>query len=194
MRDTSERKAATRRRIMEAATALFRRDGIDGVGVDAIMREAGLTHGGFYGHFASKEELAAAVSADVLARSAGRWSELRASLGAEQALAAILDAYLAPETVRRNGRGCIVPTLGAELARRPQARPGIVEALRRMIDVLAECLPGRRQAARRRALANLSCMVGAVVLARLAGDSPLSEEILQAARVEVRGARSPPRG
>src|SRR3954447_25446538 len=73
MRYSSEHKKQTRRRILDAAAILFRRHGIDGVGVDAIMREAGLTHGGFYGHFASKEELAGEVFADTLARSAERW-------------------------------------------------------------------------------------------------------------------------
>ena len=64
MRGTREQKVETRRRIMDAASRLFRREGIDAVGVDAVMQQAGLTHGGFYGHFPSKEALAAEVCAD----------------------------------------------------------------------------------------------------------------------------------
>ncbi len=193
MRDTSQRKAETRQRIMAAAASLFRRDGIDGVGVDAIMREAGLTHGGFYVHFASKEELAAEVAADVLARSARRWGEIRDQQGAEEGLAGIVEAYLSAEHVRASGAGCIVPTLGAELARRPAARPGLTAALRQMIDTLTACLPGRRQTARRRALAGLACMVGAVVLARVSDDAELSDEILQAARRTLIAGEGPAR-
>ena len=76
MRMTSERKAETRERILAAAGALFRSHGIDAVGVDAIMHQAGLTHGGFYAHFASKEALVAEVSAAALARSAARWERI----------------------------------------------------------------------------------------------------------------------
>ena len=99
MRVTSERKAETRERILAAAGELFRSHGIDAVGVDAIMHEAGLTHGGFYAHFASKEALVAEVSAAAL-------GALRRAVGADQpggrsgaALARIVGSYLDPAHV-----------------------------------------------------------------------------------------------
>ena len=80
------RKEESRRRIMTAAARLFHVHGIDAVGVDAIMHQAGLTHGGFYGHFASKEALAAEVCADELRRSADRWARYADELGGTDAL------------------------------------------------------------------------------------------------------------
>jgi TetR/AcrR family transcriptional repressor of nem operon len=186
VRVSAEQKAETRQRIMDAAYALFRRGGIDGVGVDAVMSEAGLTHGGFYGHFASKEALAAEVCAERLARSAARWERIRQEDGAEAALARILDAYLDPAPIAGGDHGCVLPMLGPELARRPACRPALTAAMRAMADVLARCLPRRRRA-RERALAGLSCMVGAVVLARLADDREFAAELLAAARAEVGG-------
>ena len=90
MRMTSERKAETRERILAAAGALFRGHGIDAVGVDAIMHQAGLTHGGFYAHFASKEALVAEVSAAALARSAARWERISQEADPATALARIV--------------------------------------------------------------------------------------------------------
>jgi TetR/AcrR family transcriptional repressor of nem operon len=169
---------------MDAAGVLFRRHGIDGVGVDAIMREAGLTHGGFYVHFPSKEALAAEVCAGSLARSATRWAGLAQEADGAGALGAIVEAYLSPQRVAACETGCILPTLGADLARRPTAHPALAASIRAMAEAIAKCRPGAEP---ERALADLSCMVGAVVLARLAGDTPLSGEILAAARTELLG-------
>ena len=116
-------KDETRRRIMDAASRLFRREGIDGVGVDAIMREAGLTHGGFYGHFPSKEALAAEVCAGSLARSASRWEAMRDEHGAAQALARIVESYLSAAHVEESERSCVMPTLGAGARPPPRRTP-----------------------------------------------------------------------
>ena len=105
-----ERKEETRQRIMQAAGMLFRRHGIDGVGVDAIMREAGLTHGGFYVHFPSKEALAAEVCADSLAGGARRWARLAEEADGPVALDAIVEAYLSPQRVKQRESGCVLPT------------------------------------------------------------------------------------
>jgi TetR/AcrR family transcriptional repressor of nem operon len=179
MRMTSERKAETRERILAAAGALFRSHGIDAVGVDAIMHQAGLTHGGFYAHFASKEALVAEVSAAALARSATRWERISQEADPATALERIVESYLDPAHVAASEHGCVLTTLGPEMARRHGARPGITTSVRRMLDVLARCLPERR---RHRALATLSAMVGAVVLARLCDDPRLADEFLGAAR------------
>ena len=188
MRTSNEQKAATRQRIMEQAGRLFRRHGIDGVGVDAVMHEAGLTHGGFYGHFASKEALAAEVCADALTRSAARWERIRSENHPDAALALIVENYLGAAYLQDSERGCVVPVLGAELARKEGSRPALTDALRVMIDALAACLPRRRRRpARERAMAKFATMVGAVLLARLSCDPAFSAEILDAARAEVGG-------
>src|SRR4051812_38641035 len=99
MRMTSERKSETRERILEAATQLFRRHGIDAVGVDAIMHRAGLTHGGFYAHFASKEALVAEASAASLERAADRWQRISEAEEPSVALTKIVESYLDPAHV-----------------------------------------------------------------------------------------------
>src|SRR5215475_752830 len=118
MRMTDERKAETRERILAAAGELFRSQGIDAVGVDAIMHAAGLTHGGFYSHFASKEALVGEVSATSLAHSAARWERISEEEAPPAALARIVDGYLDPAHVAAMERSCVLATLGAEVARR----------------------------------------------------------------------------
>ena len=179
MRAKSEQKAETRQRILEAAGSLFRQHGIDAVGVDAIMHAAGLTHGGFYAHFASKEALVAEVSTASLARSAARWQRISKDEPCEVALARIVGSYLDPAHVAAVRQGCVLATLGPEMARRPEARPAISASVRAMLDALDRCLPGRD---RQRALTALATMVGAVVLARLADEPALSDAFLAAAK------------
>ncbi len=181
MRKPAEQKAETRQRILDSASVLFRQHGIDGVGVDAVMRTAGLTHGGFYGHFASKEALVAEVAAASLARSATRWEQM-ADQDGEAALVRIVDGYLDPAHVAELGRGCVLTTIGPEVARRPEQRPAISDSVRRMTAVLRRTLPGGGQ---ERALAALSTMVGAVVLARLADDPAAAAAVLRAAKAAV---------
>ncbi len=142
------------------------------------MHHAGLTHGGFYAHFASKEALVAEMSAAALARSAARWERISQEADPKTALGRIVESYLDPAHVAATERGCVLTTLGPEVARRRDVRPAITVSIRRMLDALARCLPGRRQ----RALSALSCMVGAVVLARLCDDPRLAGEFLSAAR------------
>lgn len=178
------RKAETRQRILKAAGALFRRHGVDGVGVDAIMDRAGLTHGGFYAHFASKEALVAEVCAHELGQSAARWAEMA---GQSDAFARIVAQYLRPQHAEIGEGGCVLTTLGPEVARRREACSRVTEAIRSMADTLARTLPARQP--RPRALAALSTLVGAVVLARASSDPSLAAEILQAAQT----ALSPPK-
>ena len=174
-----ERKAETRQKILEAAGALFRKRGIDAVGVDAIMHAAGLTHGGFYAHFASKEALVAEVSSDSLARAAARWERISQEEDSRAALARIVETYLDPAHIAASEQGCMLTTLGPEVARRIGSRPAITNSIRRMADALARCLPGQD---RHDALATLSGMVGAVVLARLSDDPALADALLAATK------------
>lgn len=182
MRRTNEQKAETRQHVVDAAGRLFRQHGIDAVGVDAIMHAAGLTHGGFYGHFPSKEALVAEVAAASLARSAAQWERIAREDAPAAALQRIVGPYLDPAHVAEVGRGCVLTTLGPDVARRPEARPAITASVRVMADALGRCLPDADHA---QALAALSTMVGAVVLARLADSPELAEAILAAAEAAV---------
>ena len=187
MRKADERKADTRQRIIEAAGVLFRQHGIDGVGVDAIMRTAGLTHGGFYGHFPSKEALVADVSAASLARSAARWERISQEDSAPAALRRIAGSYLDPAHVAEVERGCVLTTLGPEVARRPEARPRLTAAVRVMLAALRRCMPKAPPDAPAAALAT---MVGAVVLARLVDDPTLAAGFLEDAKAAVLGQQA----
>jgi TetR/AcrR family transcriptional regulator, transcriptional repressor for nem operon len=185
VREPSQKKVETRQRILDAAAALFRRHGIDGIGVDAIMHEAGLTHGGFYAHFASKEALVAEVAATELAHSAAKWDAISRGSDPVAALDRIVSTYLHTGHVADEDRGCALPTLGPELARRPAACASLAEPIRTMLAALERC---RAEDGAEGAMARLSCMVGAVLLARLSREPELSAGLLEAARRSVRAS------
>jgi TetR/AcrR family transcriptional repressor of nem operon len=184
-RSTEGRREETRQRILTAAGQLFREHGIDGIGVDAVMQQAGLTHGGFYLHFPSKESLAAEVSQSLLEKAAAKWDEISHSPDRDAALQRIVQHYLDPSRVA-SAHCCPLTTLGPDVARRSASRAAIGGALRGMLDALARVLPGRRRQA---ALATLSTMVGAVVLSRLADDPVLADAFLQAAADSILPSR-----
>jgi TetR/AcrR family transcriptional repressor of nem operon len=182
-----EQAAANHDRIVEVASELFRERGFEGVAVADLMKAAGLTHGGFYGHFDSKNDLAAQACARSLERSAEKWRTLAAE-GGDESLKAITEHYLSDRHRDEPGRGCAYAALAADVARQnnPALRHIFTGGLRPLIDVLTRLLPGQSRAARRKkALARLSGMIGAVILARAVDDAPLSNEILAAARSAV---------
>ena len=185
----TRRKEESRRKILDAAAKLFRLHGIDAVGVDAIMHEAGLTHGGFYGHFSSKEALAAEVCADELRRSAERWAKYADELGGTDALLKIVGNYLRPEHVQKGDSGCVLPVLGSEIARRQGACSALAGTVRGMAETLERLLPAT-DAGQKAGLAALACMVGAVMLARLADEPGLRDQVLDAARSAILGQLS----
>jgi TetR/AcrR family transcriptional regulator, transcriptional repressor for nem operon len=184
MAEATSRRTETHQRILEAAGRLFRQNGIDGVGVDAVMKAAGLTHGGFYAHFASKEALAAEVAQTLLEKAAHNWDEISRTEDSDAALRRIVLSYLNPGKIA-SGVGCPLTSLGPDVARRSASRSAIGGALSGMLEALTRLMPGRR---RERALASLSTMVGAVVLARLAEDPALSRSFLDAAAASVLSA------
>jgi TetR/AcrR family transcriptional regulator, transcriptional repressor for nem operon len=151
------------------------------------MKEAGLTHGGFYAHFDSREALVIEAFADAMDRSTERWRKLAAATPPEKRLATIVDSYLT--TIHRDdpGHGCAVPTLGAEIAREsPKTRKAFAAKLAQMIDMLADQIPELpRKAARKQAMAAVATMMGTLVLSRIAGSSEFSDEILGAGRDAV---------
>lgn len=193
MKVTREQAAANRQRVVDAAAELFKERGFDGVGVAEVTAAAGLTHGGFYGQFASKEELMAEAVGRALDGSAERWAgRIAAADSPEAALAAVVTAYLSAEHRDRPGGGCLLAALGPEAARhRGPVRRRVTEGARALFDLLADIVPGRGAAARRRkALATYAGLVGGLVLARAVDDATLSDEILSAVAESLLGKGS----
>jgi len=185
MRVSREQAAENRARIVAVAATLFRQKGFDGIGVADIMQAAALTHGGFYGHFKSKDDLAAQASRAALATSVAKWEEIAAAEG-DTSYAALVASYLRPAHRDHAGKGCALTALGGDAARQGKPlRAAFREGLTRLVDILAAAVPGTKAARRRRALAAMSQMVGAIVLARAVDDAALSDEILAAARHDL---------
>jgi TetR/AcrR family transcriptional repressor of nem operon len=180
MRVTREQAASNRQKILDVAARLFRQHGFDGIGVADIMKGAGLTHGGFYGHFASKDDLAAESCARVLAKPG--WAQ-KLTGTPRPSLGAFVRAYLSPRHRDDPGQGCLLAALGSDIVRQPrEVRRAFTEGLRSRIDALRKLMPGRSSAARReRALATMAGLVGALTLSRAVDDPELSNEILEAA-------------
>ncbi len=184
MRVTREQAAAHRETILEVAGTLFRERGFDGIGVADIMKRAGLTHGGFYGHFASKDDLAAEITARVLGRDG--WLE-RLTGKADPSIAEVVRGYLSPRHRDDPAHGCLFAALGSDVVRRPRSvRRAFTEGLRLRVDALRCVIPGRAAAARRqKALVTMAGLVGALILARAVDDPALSDEILDAAAASL---------
>jgi TetR/AcrR family transcriptional regulator, transcriptional repressor for nem operon len=189
MRVSRQKAAEHRERILEAAGALFRAKGFGGIGVADIMKAAELTHGGFYGHFASKDDLAAQASGRTMARAAARWTDVVAN-APERPYEALLKHYLSPRHRDEPGQGCVFAALGNDAARSGKTvRDAFANGLEPMIEILARSFPERSRAARRRkAVAAMASLVGALTLARAVEGKPLSDEILDATRRELLAA------
>jgi TetR/AcrR family transcriptional repressor of nem operon len=189
MRVSRERAAENRERIIDAAATLFRARGFSGIGVADIMKAADLTHGGFYGHFASKDDLIAQASRRTMGRAAANWERVVAE-APDEPFAALLNHYLTPRHRDEPGKGCAFAALGTDAARSGKVvRQAFADGLEPLIDILAKALPGRTKAARRRkAVAAMAGLVGALTLARAVGNGPLSDEVLKAAHRELSAA------
>jgi TetR/AcrR family transcriptional repressor of nem operon len=187
MRYSREHKLETHARIVKKASVRLREKGAHGIGVADLMKEAGLTHGGFYAHFDSREALVIEAFAYAMDRGREHWRKLAEQVPPNKRLAMIVDAYLTPLHRDDPGHGCAVPTLGAEIAREsPKTRKAFAAKLEQMIDMFAEQIPDvPRKAARKQAMAAVATMMGTIVLSRIAGNGELSEEILGAGREAV---------
>jgi TetR/AcrR family transcriptional repressor of nem operon len=182
MRVSREEAAANRERIVDAAAQLFRERGFEGIGVADLMKEAGLTHGGFYGHFASKEDLIAEASARALTQSLALWGTL-AKRAVGDPLSAIAEAYLTNKHRDDPGTGCLLAALGPEVSRQgPAVRRAVTDHVRSSFGLLANLVRGKSKAARRqKAISTYATLVGAMIMARAVDDRALSKEILDAA-------------
>jgi TetR/AcrR family transcriptional repressor of nem operon len=181
MRVSREKFAESRERILDAAATLFREKGFDGIGLADIMKGAGLTHGGFYGHFGSKDDLEAQAIGVALASAAADWGRLFEG-AATRPLTALLAEYFSPRHRDEPGKGCPLAALGADVARRGErVRSEFTAGLKPILELLSKAVSGRSKAERRRkAIATMAEMIGALILARAVDDPALSDEILAA--------------
>src|SRR5688500_6110272 len=174
MRYSKGHKQATRQRILQAAGRRFKEDGIDGAGVAAVMSDAGLTNGGFYAHFASKEDLVANVLADQLRAQRQNFDSQPPD---RAGLEAFIRAYLSPQHRDQSADGCPSAALLDEIARRPAAtRQAFTDELLNTADDVAARLDRTdAEAARTDALTILGFMIGTLQLARALADRDLSD-------------------
>lgn len=181
MRVSREQMAENRKRILDEAGELFRAKGFDAVSVAEVMKAAGLTHGGFYGHFGSKDDLIACALAH------GFSTTSRPPVD----MAAYLATYLSPEHRQDVAGGCLISALVADTLRQtPEARAAMTEGIRAQIERLSQAQPDADPADRRRAAIGCwAAMVGAMILARASEDDALADEILAQTRawIEARG-------
>ncbi|MBP0110174.1 MULTISPECIES: TetR/AcrR family transcriptional regulator [Bradyrhizobium] len=184
MRYSREHKQETHDRIVKKASVRLREKGAHGIGVADLMKEAGLTHGGFYAHFDSREALVIEAFGYAMDRSMEHWRKLAGEAAPEKRLALIAESYLSTLHRDNPGHGCSIPSLGAEIAREsPKTRKAFAGKLDEMIEMMTDYIPNMpRKAARKQAIATLATMAGTVLLARIAGSSELSDEVLKAGR------------
>jgi TetR/AcrR family transcriptional repressor of nem operon len=177
------RKEATHERIVDVAARAIRRSGYDGTGVADIMKEAGLTHGGFYAHFDSREAMLAEAADQAGADTIQLLGRVIADAPPGQALEALLRTYLSKDHVESAETGCVVAALGSEMPRQsPKVRRAATRRMKEMIDLVARQLPNwGRPGAHERALVTLATMVGALVVARAVDDPQLAESLRKAA-------------
>lgn len=176
-------KEATHDRIVDAAARAIRRSGYNGTGVADIMKDAGLTHGGFYAHFASREAMLAEAADRAGSEAVILMERVAAAVPPQQALQAMIQAYLSEAHVKSIETGCATAALGSEMPRQaPEVRRAATRRIKEMIDLVARQLPDWGQpGAHEHALVAVSTMVGALVLARAVDDAQLSDALRQAA-------------
>ncbi|NVZ61321.1 TetR family transcriptional regulator [Pseudomonas gingeri] len=184
-------------KITQTATRLFRERGFQSVSLSEVMHESGLTHGGFYGHFASKEALANEACAQAFEQSVNGWCEkMAAHPQKHQARQSLIDHYLADSKLEQHQDTCPVVAFSAEMAHedsRSAVHQTFLRGLEALISTYATAVEGdgsaeSEAAGRQTALVEYALMVGAMTMARAAGEAPLSAEVLAAVRAFLRKA------
>jgi TetR/AcrR family transcriptional repressor of nem operon len=186
-RVSREQTDINRLAIEEASSRLFREQGIKAVSVADLMAAAGLTHGGFYGHFESKDALAAVACTNAFEQSAKRWEKrLGGSAAPAEALAGLFEAYLSQSNCSNPGAGCPIVGLGIDVAREPADKPihaAYLSGLKQLLGLLTAAQgSGDAEEDRSAALVQMSMLVGAMVLARATSGDALSGQVREAAR------------
>ncbi|GGF19027.1 TetR family transcriptional regulator [Aliidongia dinghuensis] len=185
MRITKEKKRENHERIVAIASELFREHGFDGVGVAELMERAGLTHGGFYNHFRSKEDLIAETAEKGLRETLERY--------AGQDAVAVMELYISREHRDAPGQGCTAAALSCDAARQPDETKSVFAAgIEKLVCALEDGIARNsapRGGMRAQAISVLAQAVGAVILSRACpDDSSLADEILDACRADCRDA------
>lgn len=188
-RATQSRKEVTHDRIVEVAARAIRRSGYAGTGVADIMKEAGLTHGGFYAHFASRETLLAEAADRAGAEAVRASANIAAAAAPGQSLRALMRAYLSQQHLEGVENGCPVAALGSEMHRQaPEVRQAATRHIKEMIDLVARQLPGwGTPSTHEQAMFMVSSMIGAMMMARAVDDPKLSEALRKAALKHLSG-------
>ena len=187
MRYSREHKHETHARIVRKASVRLREKGAHGIGVADLMKEAGLTHGGFYAHFDSRDALVIEAFVYAMDRSLEHWRKLAEETSPEKRLTTIIETYLSPTHRDDPGHGCAITSLGAEIAREsPKTRRAFAAKMDQLIELIADQIQDMPpKAARKQATSLLATMMGTLVLSRIAGNGEFSEDILAAGREAV---------
>jgi TetR/AcrR family transcriptional repressor of nem operon len=179
-----EQKQATHERILEAASTLFRRQGFSATSVENVMRAAGLTVGGFYAHFGSKQELLTETLTRVMGRRRVEWLQGLEDLKGPEWMSHLVRRYLSRSHRDAEVPACILPASVSDVVR---GEPAVKETLAREVEKMAEAIAAHlpsdeRASARERALAAYALCIGTMALARATKGTPLSDELLSASR------------
>ncbi|MGH8551484.1 MAG: TetR/AcrR family transcriptional regulator [Methylococcales bacterium] len=187
MRRTKRQTAQTRREIIEAASALFRERGLDGVSVAEVMDQVGLTHGGFYKHFDSKEALLAEAVNAAFEEGLSEWHKTMEEHPAQYGVPVLIDFYLSESHRKDLGHGCPVVSLGSEMSRFGGAvKTGFAKGIRGMIDVFENQLNEELASnSKELAVAIVACLVGAMVIARCSDNDKTAQSYLDAAQSQL---------
>ena len=190
LRLTKEKADQNRRLIVDTASRLFRTRGVENVAVADLMKESGFTHGGFYNHFKSKEELVTEVVTCSFNDAAKYLSEkIAAGSDPQKGLTSSLSEYLSPAHRDARDGGCPASALPVDSARNGQdMQSAFADGVEAYLDIFAAQIGGDKKEARQQAIALLSGMVGALLLSRAVkkGQPKLSDELLSAARKQFR--------
>jgi TetR/AcrR family transcriptional regulator, transcriptional repressor for nem operon len=191
MRKSKQEAAATRQRIIKAAAAAFRKNGIAGTGLSDLMAAAGLTHGGFYRHFDSKDQIVAQACTAAVDSLVEQLAAATFGKSPQRGLKTIVENYLSAAHRDEPADGCPLAALGSELARADEkTRTAATEAFLKLVGVIASQFDKTRpDVARRRALAAAATMIGALTMSRVVTDSELSTGILQEAEKQLVNSR-----
>jgi TetR/AcrR family transcriptional regulator, transcriptional repressor for nem operon len=184
MRYQPEHKAETHQKIVKDASRRVRTEGMTGAAVSAVMRDAGLTHGGFYKHFESKEALLMESLSEAFQEIADRLAQAAEQSQPQTAWKAIVKTYLSLEYCDHVESGCPLPALAPELARADEAmKPLIFEELKKYRSRMLPFMPGQRTTDKERAFFSIfSTMVGAIEIARMLPEAAMREKVLASAR------------
>lgn len=189
MRGSNEKAQENRERVIDAAAARLRKSGLDGINIVDLMKSAGMTHGGFYKQFKSKDDL---VLQGVKRAIEGSSAAIKLQLTeADDPLAALIRFYVSPEHRDNPASGCSLASLATDAARSnaPDLQALIGDLVARYLELLTDLSSGQDDTARNHAIATLAEMVGAVILARAVPDRALSDELLQVAAVDLLSRR-----